>query len=128
MMRESDVYVLSSDRGEGWGAVAGEAMAEGCVLIANEQAGSARELIVDGVTGFLFRDGDVGQLASLLIRVGSDTDLRMRVRASAWNLVSTVWSPSVAAERLVALCGGLLGYAPLPTYLEGPCSRVHLDR
>ncbi len=74
-MRESDIYVLSSDRGEGWGAVAGEAMAEGCVLIANEQAGSARELIVDGVTGFLFRDGDVGQLASLLIRVGSDAGL-----------------------------------------------------
>ena len=126
-MRESDIYVLSSDRGEGWGAVAGEAMAEGCVLIANEQAGAARELIVDGVTGFLFRDGDVGQLASLLIRVGSDADLRMRVRASAWNLVNTVWSPSVAAERVVTLCRGLLGLGPLPHYLQGPCSRVHMD-
>lgn len=126
-MRESDVYVLSSDRGEGWGAVAGEAMAEGCVLIANEQAGAARELIAHGATGFLFRNGDVGQLASLLMRVGSDAELRMRVRASAWDLINTVWSPAVAAERLTALCKGLLGRGPLPDYPQGPCSRVHLN-
>jgi glycosyltransferase involved in cell wall biosynthesis len=124
MMRESDVYVLPSNRHEGWGAVAGEAMSEGCVLVANEQAGAASELIVDGKTGFLYRDGDVEQLASLLEHISKDHDLRMIIRQKAWEMMLALWHPRVAAERLLALCDGLLGNYVMPNFKEGPCSRA----
>jgi glycosyltransferase involved in cell wall biosynthesis len=126
LMRESDVYVLSSNREEGWGAVAGEAMSEGCVLVANRDAGAAQELIVDGDTGFLYRDGNLDQLVAVLERLGHDHALRMRVRQQAWQRMQELWHPRVAAERLVALCHGLLNGGPVEDFIDGPCSRVRV--
>ncbi|MCI5144564.1 MAG: glycosyltransferase [Candidatus Electrothrix sp. AR3] len=124
LMRESDVYVLPSNRHEGWGAVAGEAMAEGCVLVANEQAGAARELVQDGVTGLLFRDDDVAQLAGHLQRLAADYPLRMRLREQAWKQMQDVWHPRVAAERLISFSNGLLGRCEIPVFNNGPCAKV----
>jgi glycosyltransferase involved in cell wall biosynthesis len=122
MMRDSDVYVLSSNRREGWGVVANEAMSEGCVLVGNGQAGASKELVVDGQTGLLFRDGDAEHLATLLEGLSSDHNMRMYLRQQAWERMQTVWHPRVAAERLVALCEGIRSGKP-PKFTEGPCSR-----
>jgi len=124
LMRESDVYVLSSNRMEGWGAVAGEAMSEGCVLVANQEAGSAQELVVDGETGLLYRDGDVDHLVTQLTRLADDYPMRMHMQQAAWARMHSLWSPRVAAERLVNLAEGLLGRRTMPEYNDGPCCRA----
>ena len=123
LMRDSDVFIFPSNRYEGWGAVAGEAMSEGSVLVANEQAGAARKLIVDGVTGFIFKDGDANQLASYLNILSHDYKRRMMMRQLAWERMNTIWSPKVAAERLLSLIHGLLLGKP-PFFAEGPCSKA----
>jgi glycosyltransferase involved in cell wall biosynthesis len=124
LMRDSDIYVLASNRKEGWGAVAGEAMSEGCVLVSNRDAGAAQELIVDGDTGFLYRDGNLDQLVAVLERLGHDPALRMRVRQQAWERMQKVWHPRVAAERLVTLCRRLLNGETVEDFADGPCCRV----
>ena len=123
LMRTADIYVLPSDRREGWGVVANEAMSEGAVLVANEDAGSAKVLIEHGRTGFLFRNGDVAGLAGLLGRLVIDAPLRASVRQAAWLEMQRVWHPRVGAERLLRLMNGLLGVAPMPVFDGGPCSR-----
>ena len=124
MMRDSDVYVLPSSREEGWGVVAGEAMSEGCVLVANEEAGAARELVIEHETGFLFQGDNIDQLTSLLEHLAGNYQLRMKVRQNAWEQMHALWHPSVAAERLIALCKGLLGIKDMPKFEEGPCCKV----
>ncbi len=121
LMRQSDIYVLSSNRGEGWGVVANEAMAEGAVLIANEQAGAAPVLIDHGRTGFLFEDDNVDALANILKTLLANKSLREIVRQAAWMEMQTQWHPRVGAERLVRLSQGLLGQAAIPVYHYGPC-------
>jgi glycosyltransferase involved in cell wall biosynthesis len=125
LMQNADVYVLPSNRMEGWGVALNEAMAEGCVVVANEQAGASRELIEDGVTGFLFRDGDARQLAALLDRLGNDPVLRMRLSRQAWEKMYGLWHPRVAAERLLMLASGLMGLSVIPEFDGGPCARVN---
>jgi glycosyltransferase involved in cell wall biosynthesis len=124
LMRDADIYVLSSNRQEGWGAVSGEAMSEGCVLVANAEAGSAKELVVDGETGFLYEDGNVQQLVSILERLARDYPLRMQVRQKAWEQMQRLWHPRVAADRLVKICEGLLKNVDRPLYEEGPCCHL----
>jgi glycosyltransferase involved in cell wall biosynthesis len=124
LMREADIYVLASDRNEGWGVVANEAMSEGCVLVANREAGAARVLIKDGITGFLFDDGNSSQLADILRMLVRRPELRERVRAEAFENLVRLWHPRVGAERLIALCQGLLGLVPVPDFAQGPCSRA----
>ncbi|MDR3414063.1 MAG: glycosyltransferase family 4 protein [Formivibrio sp.] len=120
-MRQADVYVLPSNRYEGWGVVANEAMSEGAVLVANDQAGAAPVLIEHGRTGFLFPDGDVGRLSAILQTVLADAALREKISYAAWQEMQRLWNPRVGAERLVGLCRGLLGLAPMPEYHGGPC-------
>lgn len=121
-MRNSAIYVMPSDRNEGWGVVANEAMAEGAVLVANRDAGAAPVLVADGETGMLFDSGRADQLALVLRRLVADSSLRARLRMEAWRRLSTLWSPAVAARRFIALCEGLLGSGPMPRYDCGPCS------
>ena len=121
LMRQADVYVLPSNRYEGWGAVANEAMSDGAVLVANRQAGVAQILIDPGRTGFLFKDENIRALATVLRMVLADASLRETVRQAAWREMQRLWHPRVGAERLIALCEGLLGLAPMPAYTDGPC-------
>jgi len=123
LMRQADVYVLPSNRCEGWGAVANEAMSEGAVLVANEHAGAARMLIDHGRTGFLFENNDASALEAILRMLLRDAALRETVRRAAWREMQQLWHPHIGAERLIALCQGLLGLGSIPAYSEGPCCR-----
>lgn len=100
LMRESDVVVLTSDGGEGWGAVVNEAMAEGCCVIGTYEAGSSATLIEHGVNGFLYRAGDVNELKACLLQCQPST--RHELGARARGVLETVWSPTAAADQLLA--------------------------
>jgi glycosyltransferase involved in cell wall biosynthesis len=128
LMREHDVCVLSSNRHEGWGAVAGEAMSEGCLLVANEQAGAARTLVCHGETGLLFADGDVGGLVANLTQLAQNPDQRERLRQAAWRAVHDSWSAKVGAERVVRLAQDLLDQGDSDRYLSGLCSRCSMRK
>jgi glycosyltransferase involved in cell wall biosynthesis len=124
LMQQADIYVLPSNRYEGWGVVANEAMSEGAVLVANEQTGAARMLVDSGRTGFLFKDDNVADLTDILKTLLSDAALREKIRQAAWQSIQQLWHPRVGAERLVALSQGLLGLAPMTEYQEGPCCHL----
>jgi len=125
-MREADFYVLASNRCEGWGVVANEAMSEGAILVANEQAGAARTLVDHGRTGFLFQDNNPADLADILRRLMVNAPLQDKIRQSAWQEIQALWHPRVGAERLIGLSKGLLGLAIMPEYQEGPCCSCSL--
>jgi glycosyltransferase involved in cell wall biosynthesis len=124
LMRQADVYVLPSNRCEGWGVVANEAMSEGAVLVANEQAGAARVLVRPGQTGFLFEDANIAALVSILRTLLANATLREAVRQAAWREMQESWHPRIGADRLVQLCQGLLRLKPMPRYAEGLCSQA----
>lgn len=63
LMRRHDVYVQTSDGGEGWGAVVSEALEEGMAVYGTEEAGSSATLLPRRA---LFRAKDAEGLAALL--------------------------------------------------------------
>ena len=63
LMREHDVYVLSSNGYEGWGAVVSEALEEGMVVVGTHEAGSCATVLPERC---LFHAGDWRALAKLL--------------------------------------------------------------
>jgi glycosyltransferase involved in cell wall biosynthesis len=125
-MAEADLYIFPSNHLEGWGAVVGEAMCAGCVVVASKAAGASNILIEHGRTGFLFADGDIRELADILRQVIEDSILRRQIGRAAMAYMQELWHPRVGAGRLVGLCRGLLGLAPMPAYPYGPCCNVCL--
>ncbi len=81
LLQESWVCLYTSDV-EGWGLVALEAAACGtpCVGYA---VGGLRESIVDGVTGFLARPLDIGDLADKILKIVGDAEILHRLSQNA---------------------------------------------
>jgi glycosyltransferase involved in cell wall biosynthesis len=123
-MRNSHVYVLPSNGSEGWGAVVGEAMTEGCAVVASEETGAAKTLIADRVDGMLFSSGDERRLANILCELGTNDALRQRLAETGKKTSDVVWSPSSAAERFLAAADAMLSNRDVPVYEGGPMRRV----
>lgn len=80
--RNSDVFVLPTVSGEGYGLALAEALASGLPAIVSDDGGP-RELVQDGVSGLLVRAGDLAALEAALTKMASDTQLRTRLAEGA---------------------------------------------
>lgn len=58
LMNQSNIFLMTSDIKEGWGAVTNEAMNAGCCVIGSKNAGSVDFLIKDSLNGYVFKDKD----------------------------------------------------------------------
>lgn len=103
LMEKADIYLLTSDRQEGWGAVANEAMNSGCALIANHMVGAAPYLVCQGQNGFLFRDGKEQMLFETAEKLVKDEALRKNVGRNAYTTITEVWNARNAAKELLEL-------------------------
>jgi glycosyltransferase involved in cell wall biosynthesis len=77
----ASVLVLPS-LADGFGYVAGEAMASGLPVITTTKAGAA-DLVADGVNGYLVAPGDVGAIADRLAHLAKNPDLTRRMGRAA---------------------------------------------
>jgi glycosyltransferase involved in cell wall biosynthesis len=88
----ADLLVLPSDSGETWGLVANEALACGTPVIASNLCGCAEDLVAPLDARFVFRCGDVADLAAA-IRCAQQTQLsdqKVREIADTHHLRHTV--------------------------------------
>jgi glycosyltransferase involved in cell wall biosynthesis len=77
LLAVTDIFVLSSLR-EGLPTSIIEAMAAGCPVVAT-RVGGVTELVVDGVTGFLVNSSDTDEIASKLILLLNNPELRAKM-------------------------------------------------
>ncbi len=106
MMEKADIYLATSDRKEGWGAVINEAMNSGCAVVAGHMMGAAPYLIRHGQNGFLFRDGKKEMLFSLTEKLLQDRKLCEAVGRRAIQTIEGEWNAENAAARLLQFCVG----------------------
>ena len=106
-MERADIFLFTSDRLEGWGAVANEAMNSGCALIANHMIGAVPYLVKDGENGLIYRDGNREELFTLAERLVKDRDFCTRLGRNAYRTITEIWNAENAAKSLWELCGSL---------------------
>lgn len=134
MCRHS-IFLFTSDRNEGWGAVANESMACGCALVAADAIGSTPYLIKDGITGLSFRSSrtscsfdnpDKKALDSLCEKVKwlLDNPAEMvKIRNRSIKQMQELYNPRTAAERLLTLID-CLQKGSETGFTDGPCSKA----
>lgn len=122
LMRNSDVFLATSNRKEGWGATVNEAMAEGCAVVASNQIGSAPFLIDPGVDGQIFRSENADDLANVVASLLSDPERLRVVALNGMKKVNGPWSAKIAAKRLVEASVQLLADGRLVPFEYGPLS------
>ena len=95
----SHLFVLPSLYCESFGVALLEAMASGRPIIASN-VGGIPEVVEDGVTGLLFRSGDVQELADKIIKVLNDNKLAQTLAFNARKLVKERYSWTVIAGKI----------------------------
>lgn len=122
-MEKAHIFLATSDRQEGWGAVVNEAMNSGCALIAGMGMGAAPYLVRNGENGYLYDHKRPQQAVELARKLAGDASLRQRMGRAAYETVRTLWNPQVAAQRLYACIAAEVAGQTLPEYEDGPLSR-----
>ena len=119
-MEKSKLFLFTSDKWEGWGAVLNEAMNSGCAVIANSQIGSVPFLVEDGFNGNIYSSLD--DLYCITVKLLKDAKLTKKMGKNAYTTMLNVWSPKVAAERIIEVSKKLLEHTNPFIYENGPCS------
>jgi glycosyltransferase involved in cell wall biosynthesis len=96
----ADVFVLPSRLHETFGFVVLEAMNFGLPVITSDKVGSARDLVRDGVNGYVFPSGDAASLAAHLDRLVGDQAGRRQLGEGARRIVDRR-RHAVAADGVV---------------------------
>lgn len=122
VMEKHQIYLFTSDYGEGWGAVLSEAMGAGCVVIASDSAG-ATKFLVNKENGIIYRCGSFKNLYDSVKSVINDIDKRKRLAVNAYDTMHNVWSPQNAAKNFILLVDNLM-YHKKDIIKYGPCSKA----
>lgn len=123
-MEKAAVYLFTSDRKEGWGAVLNEAMNSGCAVVASSAAGSTPYLINDGENGIVYAFGDTEHLYRSVKELLENQGLRTSLGARAYETIVKEWNAEIAAERFIRLASMLFSEEKdQELYINGPCSR-----
>lgn len=128
-MEQAGIFLLTSDRREGWGAVLNEAMNAGCAVVASHAAGSVPYLVRDGENGLIYASGHTDGLVRRVRWLLEEPDRQRVLGQAACRTLSGVWNPDIAARRLITVAelalsapGEEVCRAVRRLYTDGPCS------
>ncbi|MBQ7155753.1 MAG: glycosyltransferase [Synergistaceae bacterium] len=120
-MERAEIFLFTSDRGEGWGVVLNEAMNSWCAVAASWQSGSSPYLVRNGRNGIIFRGLDA--LTENVSELLDDEAMCAELGRNAYRNMLDVWSAEVAANRFVELAEALKGSdGAVRLWEDGPCS------
>ncbi len=124
-MERSEIFLFTSDRREGWGAVLNEAMNSGCAVVATHAAGSVPFVIEDGKNGLIFKSKSVDDLYKKIAYLIENKEKAKEIRKEAYNTIINKWSAKNAVEALEKLAVSILNEEEI-SIKSGPCSKAEL--
>lgn len=128
-MESSQIYLFTSDRQEGWGAVLNESMNSGCAVIANENIGAVPYLINDGENGLIYHNDSIDELYQKTKELLDDNlGKAKKLGKNAYGTMINTWNAKTAAERFLNLAEELKNNKKCTLYENGPCSVAEVPK
>ena len=121
-MEQSEIFLFTSDKNEGWGAVLNESMNSGCAVVASDAIGSVPYLVKNGENGLTYESGKIKDLYQKVKWLLDNPDKRKEMGEKAYQTLVETWNAETAAERLLALIEDIQKGEDI-RFVSGPCSR-----
>lgn len=124
-MLESEIFLFTSDRNEGWGAVLNESLNSGCAVVASHAIGSVPFLLENKKNGLIYKDGDFEDFYKQVKILLNNKELRYKLSKNAYLTMIEMWNSENAAKRLIELAQTILNGEENPDVFEtGICSKA----
>lgn len=104
---QSDISFMCSKR-EAYGRVTIESQLSGCLVIGVD-SGATPELIEDGKTGYLYKAGDVQNLAEKILVAVSDVERSRKIARNGWIYAENTYTKEKAISRMIGIYEEVLG-------------------
>ncbi|MBR4357011.1 MAG: glycosyltransferase family 4 protein [Butyrivibrio sp.] len=125
-MKDSDIFLFTSNYLEGWGAVVNEAMQCGCAVVASREAGAVPFLITDGENGFSYRNGDCEDFKKKVLSLFQEKYKILQFAKNGYDTIEKVWNAKNASMEFVRFCREYIdGAVPRPAEI-GPMSKAEI--
>lgn len=121
-MEKAEIFLFTSDKNEGWGAVLNESLNSGCAVVANRAIGSVPFLLSDG-NGLVY-DNNIESAYQCVKRLMDDENLRYQLGKAGYETMTEEWSASKATSNLFELIGALQRDEADDVIEHGPCSKI----
>ena len=122
-MEKSEIFLFTSDKNEGWGAVINEAMNSLCVVVANYEVGSIPFLIENGKNGVIYSNRCLSDLYNKITALIDNEQKRENLAINAYKTIFDKWNSEEATERLFAVIESVVNGQAAKIYDDnGPCS------
>jgi glycosyltransferase involved in cell wall biosynthesis len=122
-MSEHNIFLFTSDRNEGWGAVLNEAMSSGCAVVASNEIGSVPFLVKEGENGLIFKSKNLDSLYEKVVYLLENKEQIALLGRNAYYTMLNQWSPKIAAKNILQLIDDLKNGKDT-SIVEGPCSKA----
>lgn len=122
-MEESEIFLFTSNKLEGWGAVLNESMNSGCVPVSGNLIGATPYLIKDGVNGLIYETGNVRDLYDKLQSLLDNHERIREMGKSSYRTITEFWNAENAVYSLFKLNECILNNKE-NEIMEGPCSNA----
>lgn len=123
-MRRHEIFLFTSDKNEGWGAVLNESMSNGCAVVASNMIGAVPFLVEDGVNGLIFQSESIASLESKVESLLTNQKFRQRLAENAVVTMRTLWSSNNAAQQFLQLVQAINNQDINSIAKNGPCSQA----
>ena len=100
-MEKANIFILTSGKQEGWGAVLNEAMNSACAVITDINVGAAPFLINDSENGLLYKNFE--ELYMYTKNLIEDNKLRKKLYENAYKTILETWNSKNATNNLINL-------------------------
>jgi len=123
-MKKTNIFLFTSNRREGWGAVLNEAMSNGCAVIASHAIGAVPFLINHQINGLIYKSGSLPSILHQTEKLINNVAFRNELGINAYYTILNEWSPEKAAFNFLTLAKSFLEGQ---TYkiVSGPCSKAN---
>ncbi len=121
-MERANIYLFTSDRGEGWGAVLNESMNSGCAVIADGAIGAAPYLLNHRENGLIYTNED--ELYTNLEQLVKSPALCESLGRKGYQTIVERWNAQLAADRLWEALSTFLSGQIFEKYVDGPMSKA----
>ena len=123
-MERANVYLFTSNREEGFGAVLTEAMNSGCAVVSSATAGSTKLLINEGENGLIYEHDSSKELCEKVLDLAKNEKMANNIGINAYRTIRDVQNARVAAERLIDVLDAMLNKKEIPQYSQGPMKEL----
>lgn len=123
-MEKAGIFLFTSDKQEGWGAVLNESMNSGCAVVGSDAIGAVPYLIRHGENGLIYPSGDVDALYRQVKYLLDHPAEQRQLGIGAYRTITESWNAETAAERFLNLAERILSGDLRPEiYEDGPISK-----